>query len=346
MGDSRDSVSLDMETISLGGQEHLVETVFGSVYVAVFGDPDKPALVTYPDLALSYMSCFQGLFFFPEASALLLHNFCIYHISHPGHELGAAAIRPSSVLSVDDLADQIAEVLDFFGLDAVMCMGVTAGAYILTLFAMKYKQRILGLILVSPLCKAPSWAEWLYNKVVSNLLYFHGMCGIVKELLLMRYFSKEVRGNAQVTESEIVQACRRLLDERRSSNVLQFVEAINGRPDITEGLKKLQCRSLLFVGENSPFHSEALCMASKLNRRHCALVEVQACGSLVTEEQPHAMLIPLEYFLMGYGFSRPSQTSVSPRSPLSPSCISPELLSPESMGLKLKPIKTRISLEV
>jgi len=30
---------------------------------------------------------------------------------------------------------------------------------------MKYRQRVLGLILVSPLCKEPSWSEWLYNKV-------------------------------------------------------------------------------------------------------------------------------------------------------------------------------------
>lgn len=71
--------------------------------------------------------------------------------------------------------------------------------------------------------------------------------------------------------------------------------------------------------------------------------QVQSCGSMVTEEQAHAMLIPMEYFLMGYGLYRPSLFTESPRSPLSPSCISPELLSPESMGLKLKPIKTRIS---
>ncbi|EXC15609.1 hypothetical protein L484_006873 [Morus notabilis] len=86
-------------------------------------------------------------------------------------------------------------------------------------------------------------------------------------------------------------------------------------------------------------------MTSKLDRRHGALVEVQPCGSMVTEEQPHAMLIPLEYFLMGYGLYRPTQSNVSPRSPLSPLCIALELFSPESMGLKLKPIKTRISLQ-
>ncbi|XP_010267013.1 PREDICTED: pollen-specific protein SF21 [Nelumbo nucifera] len=347
MADSSGSVSVDMEMISLGGKEHLIQTGRGSISVAVFGDQDKPALVTYPDLALNHMSCFQGLFFCPEAASLLLHNFCIYHISPPGHELGAAAISPDiPVPSVDDLADQVAEVLDYFGLGAVMCMGVTAGAYILTLFAMKYRERVIGLILVSPLCKAPSWTEWLYNKVMSNLLYFYGMCGMLKEILLQRYFGPEVRGDAQVPESDIVQACRRLLDERQSTNVLRFLQAISGRYDLTEGLKKLHCRTLVFVGDNSPFYLEAIHMSSKLDRRYSALVEVQVCGSMVTEEQPHAMLIPMEYFLMGYGLYRPCHLSNSPRSPLSPSCISPELLSPESMGLKLKPIKTRVSLQV
>ncbi|KAI5556706.1 hypothetical protein BDE02_18G053800 [Populus trichocarpa] len=346
MAESNDSVFVDVEKIYLGGKEHHVRTGCGSVSVIVYGDQDKPALITYPDLALNYMSCFQGLFFCPEAASLLVHNFCIYHISPPGHELGAAPISPDDPLpSVDDLADQIIEVLNYFGLGAVMCMGVTAGAYILTLFAMKYRQRVLGLILVSPLCKTPSWTEWLYNKVMSNLLYFYGMCGLLKEFLLQRYFSKDVRGSAEVPESDIAQACRGLLDERQGINVLRFLQAINQRPDITSGLKKLRCRTLLFVGDNSPFHSEALHMITKLDRRYSALVEVQACGSMVTEEQPHAMLIPMEYFFMGYGLYRPCQLSDSPRSPLSPSCISPELLSPESMGLKLKPIKTRVSLE-
>ncbi|EEC72770.1 hypothetical protein OsI_06423 [Oryza sativa Indica Group] len=284
MGDSGGSVvSIDVERISFGGKEHHIHTNHGPVSVAVYGDHDKPALVTYPDIALNHMSCFQGLLFCPEAASLLLHNFCIYHISPPGHELGAAPISPNAPIpSVDDLADQVADVLDFFGLGSVMCLGVSAGAYILTLFAAKYRDRVLGLILVSPLCKPPTWTEWFYNKVASNLLYYYGMCGLVKEGLLQRYFSKEVRGCSDLPESDIVQACR----------------------------------------------------------------SVQACGSLITEEQPHAMLIPMEYFFMGYGLYRPSQLDCSPRSPLSPFCISPDLLSPESMGVKLKPIKTRVRLEV
>ncbi|CDY13963.1 BnaC09g38630D [Brassica napus] len=67
--------------------EHHVKTCDGLVSVVVYGDQEKPALITYPNVALNYLSCFQGLFLCPEAVSLLLHNFCIYHISPPGHEV-------------------------------------------------------------------------------------------------------------------------------------------------------------------------------------------------------------------------------------------------------------------
>ncbi|KAF9618772.1 hypothetical protein IFM89_002640 [Coptis chinensis] len=324
MGDSSDSVSIDIEMIPLGGKECLVETS--------------------KDIA-----CFQGLLFCPDAASLLLHNFCIYHIDAPGHEFGAPGIPSDvSLLTMDDLADQVAEVLDFFGLKEVLCLGVTAGAYILTLFAMKYRERVRGLILVSPLCKAPSWTEWFYNKVMLNLLYFYGICGVLKECLLQRYFSKEIRCGMHGAESDIVQACRRLLDERQSLNVMRFLQATNERRDLTDSLKKLKCKTLIFVGESSPFHSEAVHMSTQMDSKNTALVEVQACGSLVTEEHPYAMLVPIEFFLMGFGYYKQPPASSHSSNPTSPSyhtCISPELLSSESLGVKLKPIKTRIKLK-
>jgi len=92
-----------------------VRTRCGSVTVAVYGDEDKPALITYPDVALNYMSCFQGFFFCPEVASLLLHNFCVYHTNPQGHEMGAAPMSSDvPVPSVADLADQVADVLHFF----------------------------------------------------------------------------------------------------------------------------------------------------------------------------------------------------------------------------------------
>lgn len=136
------------------------------------------------------------------------------------------------------------------------------------------------------------------------------------------------------------------LDDVHSRNVMRYMQAINQRVDLSERVKKLKCRTLIIFGEHSPFHHEALHLSTQMHRRYNALIEVQACGSLVTEEQPHAMFVPMELFLMGYSFyQRPVYSlSSTPTSPLSPPCVSPELLSPESLGLKLKPIKTRVSV--
>ncbi|RRT61129.1 hypothetical protein BHM03_00041026 [Ensete ventricosum] len=172
----------------LGQQEHFIKTSHGTVSVSVFGDQDKPALITYPDVALNRK------------------------------------------------------------------------------------------------CDVNKMASLIQNLQVT--------------------FSYEVCGSSQIPESEIVQACR----------------------SVSIPLFSIQLNPLFSYPDQ------------------CYLVQVQACGSLVTEEQPHAMLIPLEYFFMGYGFYRLNQFTDSPRGPLSPSCISPELLSPESLGVKLKPIKTRVSI--
>jgi hypothetical protein len=43
-------------------QEHLVRTRCGSVTVAVYGDEDKPALITYPDVALNCKCCRSKIF--------------------------------------------------------------------------------------------------------------------------------------------------------------------------------------------------------------------------------------------------------------------------------------------
>ncbi|CAH1444632.1 unnamed protein product [Lactuca virosa] len=91
-------------------EEHLVKTSSGFVSVAIYGDQEKPVLITYPDLALNQLL-----------------------------QLGAAAMSYNDpLLSVDDLADLVAEVLDYFGRGADIYMGVTIGAYVLTLFAIKY----------------------------------------------------------------------------------------------------------------------------------------------------------------------------------------------------------------
>lgn len=337
-------INLEVELDAWGGERHEVLTTHGPISVLVCGDREKPALVTYPDVGLNYLACFEGLFSCPEATSVLFHNFCIYHIDPPGHQDGAPEIPGTEpVLSVDDLADQVAEVLDHFKVHEIVGLGVGAGSYILSLFAIKYRERAIGLILVSPICRKPTWSEWIYNKAIVNILYYCGATSFVKDSLLQRYFSQEVR--ASPMGGEVLQNYRKHLDDHPSRNMMRYIQAIHQRGDLSEGLAKLKCRTLIIVGENSPFHCESVHMSTVMSRRYQALIEVQACGSLVTEEQPQSMIVPIELFLMFYSFYKRPLSHSSPTSPLSPPCVPPELLSSESLGLKLKPIKTRVAVQ-
>ncbi|WZZ02637.1 hypothetical protein YC2023_088558 [Brassica napus] len=75
----------------------------------------------------------------------------------------------------------------------------------------KHKDRVLGLILISPQRKAPSWSEWAYYK--------------------------EARVSYDV--------CIHLLGERHVISLRLLLEAINRRHDITDGLRSLKCRTLI-----------------------------------------------------------------------------------------------------
>lgn len=72
---------------------HIYWVVFHHVFcVSVFSQLAHFSILTvfgflFIYICLSDMSCFQGLFFCPEVASLLVHNFCIYHISPPGHEV-------------------------------------------------------------------------------------------------------------------------------------------------------------------------------------------------------------------------------------------------------------------
>ena len=93
------------------------------------------------------------------------------------------------------------------------------------------------------------------------------------------------------------------LDDRQSRNVMRFLQAIHQRQDISESLRKLKCRTLIIVGEQSPFHHEALHINKEMNRRYNALIEVcvmQASHPLFCKEFLRAFSVD---FLQCGGFA-------------------------------------------
>ncbi|CAI5974112.1 unnamed protein product [Closterium sp. NIES-65] len=298
----------DEEQAPWRGQAETVMTTHGPLRVTVCGNRSLPPLLTYHDIGLNHSTCFEGLMLCPDTAHLLLGNFCIYHIDAPGHEAGAGEISPlEAQLTASDLAEQVAEVMAWFRLPPAVCIGVGAGAYVLTLLALERPQAVQSLVLVSPVCRAASWGEWARSKVLLGVLCVAGMSKYVKDALVHRYFCHQQTG-FHGPASDSILMFRQELDNREPENVMRYLDIIHSRIDLTPFLLHLKCPVLLVAGEMSEASmQEAAHMMCHLDPMTTSWVQVEASGALVTEERPHMLRKPLESF-----FARQGMHCVSP----------------------------------
>ncbi|CAI5514064.1 unnamed protein product, partial [Closterium sp. Naga37s-1] len=324
----------------------LVPTRFGPLRVTISGDRRNHPLFTYHDIALDHASCFGALFRCPDTAPLLRQHFCVFHVDAPDHEVGAASGRQQRRrLSADDLADQVADAIAHLGLPAVTGLGVTAGAYVLTLLAahqIKRPELVRALILVSPVCRTPTWSEWAFNKLLLSVLSLSGLPALVSGAFSGRYVSPASHTKGGTTAATHL-TCQSLAaqplsprtqpshpiagegEERDPRAVAQYADAFNNRQDITEQVRRITCPCLVLVGEHSAFRDDALHLHKHLPPDLAAWFQVPSSGSLVTVECPHRLYSPLDKFLRTTSFPRPTCSPPHPPSAVPHSCPPPFL---------------------
>ncbi|KAI8491044.1 Protein ndrg3 [Branchiostoma belcheri] len=104
--------------------EEDVETSRGTMKVAVQGNRAKPAILTYHDIGLNHVTCFQNFFNYEEMQ-VILKNFCVYHVNAPGQHMDATPMdvhlatgeRPVETIPPEDLyhyptMDELAVMLE------------------------------------------------------------------------------------------------------------------------------------------------------------------------------------------------------------------------------------------
>ncbi|CAI7892473.1 unnamed protein product [Closterium sp. NIES-53] len=332
-------------------QVELVPTRFGPLRVTISGDRRNHPLFTYHDIALDHSSCFGALFRCPDTAPLLRQHFCVFHVDAPDHEVGAASGRQQRrKLSADDMAEQVADAITHFGLPAVTGLGVTAGAYVLTLLAIKRPELVRALILVSPVCRTPTWSEWAFNKLLLSVLSLSGLPAVVSGAFSGRYLSPATHTKSGTTAATHL-TCQSLAthplsprtqpshlraeegEERDPRAVAQYANAFNNRRDITEQVRRITCACLVLVGEHSAFRDDALHLHAHLPPHLAAWFQVPASGSLVTVECPHRLYSPLDKFLRSTGFPRPPCSPPRPPSAVPRSSCPPPFLHASPLPL-------------
>lgn len=146
-----------------------VPTSRGSIHVAIQGDRrHKTSILTLHDIGLDYVTCFQSFFCFHQVQPLLKH-FAVYHINFPGQNEDAVALDENYVYpTMDEMAELIKEIIEYYRIKDCICIGVGAGANVFLRFGLICPDPIEGLVLVSGTSHTSTWTEWGYQKVWYN----------------------------------------------------------------------------------------------------------------------------------------------------------------------------------
>nr|KAF6501532.1 NDRG family member 2 [Molossus molossus] len=260
---------------------HSVETPYGSVTFTVYGTPKpkRPAILTYHDVGLNYKTCFQPLFQFGDMQEII-QNFVRVHVDAPGMEEGAPVFPVGyQYPSLDQLADTIPCILQYLNFSTIIGVGVGAGAYILSRYALNHQETVEGLVLINIDPNAKGWMDWAAHKLT-------GLTSSIAEMILGHLFSQEeLSGN-----SELIQKYRNIITHAPNlENIELYWNSYNNRRDLNferGGDITLKCPVMLVVGDQAP-HEDAVMADS---------------GGQPQLTQPGKLTEAFKYFLQGMGY--------------------------------------------
>ncbi|XP_014215346.1 protein NDRG3 isoform X2 [Copidosoma floridanum] len=296
-------------------REERVETDRGALIVAVQGNRAKPAILTYHDLGLNYISSFQAFFNYIDMR-VLLENFCVYHVNAPGQEEGAPTLPEDYVYpSMEELGEQLLFVMGHFGLKSAIGFGVGAGANILARFALAHPEKVNALCLINCVSTQAGWIEWGYQKLNCRHLRSQGMTQGVLDYLMWHHFGR----GTEERNHDLVQVYKNYFERRvNPTNLALLIDSYVRRTDlnITRELdptrKKdsstLNVPVMNITGSLSPHVDDTVTLNGRLDPTNSSWMKISDCG-MVLEEQPGKVSEAFRLFLQGEGY-------VAPLSPL------------------------------
>ncbi|XP_045531482.1 protein NDRG3-like isoform X1 [Pieris brassicae] len=279
-----------------------INTDRGRILVAVQGDTMKPAIVTYHDLGLNYLS-FES-FFNHEDMQDILDNFCVYHMNAPGQEEGAATLPENYTYpTLDELASQIKYVQARFGFKTFIGLGVGAGANILARYAINNPSKMEGLALINCTSTQLGWLDWAYFKMTCRMMRRRGMCESAVEFLLWHHFGRI----PEECNPNVVSKYRyQFANIPNPVNVAMFIDVFGKRQDLrlSRDSATMQIPVLNIVGALSPFVDATVTFNSRLEPSMSAWMKISD-SSMVLEEEPGKAAEAFRLFLQGEGYVSP-----------------------------------------
>ncbi|KAM8841317.1 protein NDRG1a isoform 1-T1 [Spinachia spinachia] len=278
-----------------------VETPFGRIHCTMKGVPkgDRPVILTFHDIGLNHKTCWDTLFNHEDMSEIMQH-FAVCHVDAPGQHEGANTFSTGyEYPSMDQLSETLPLVLKHFGLKSVLGMGIGAGSYILTRFALDFPDMVEGLMLININPCAEGWMDWAVHKI-------SGWTHAMPDMIITHLFGKEEINH----NHDLIGTYRHhITNDMNQFNLHLFIKSYESRRDleierpIPGGIfRTLKCPSLLVVGDTSPAVEAVVECNTKLDPTKTTLLKMADCGGMPQVDQPAKLTEAFKYFIQGMGY--------------------------------------------
>jgi 3-oxoadipate enol-lactonase len=228
----------------------------------------------------------------PQMSALALHARAIA-VDLRGHGESEPSSGP---YTMDDLADDVGRLLEALSIPRAVVAGLSMGGYVSFAFYRRYPDRVRGLVLADTRAQADT-AEGRAGRLAMIRTAESQGAGAVADLMLPKLLSPD----SLKTNGDLVRMVRGMVEQTTVDTIIGDLRAMADRPDSTPLLGKIDCPTLVLVGEcdQATPPADAQQMAGAIPGARLELIP--AAGHLANLEQPEAFNRALVSFVRTIG---------------------------------------------
>jgi len=197
------------------------------------------------------------------------------------------------VVTMEDMADDLAALLDELGIDEpIVFCGLSMGGYVAFQFALKYAQRLAGLILCDTRAVADTPQLAAARRATAEEVLEEGSANLVAAMMPKLFAELSASGSPQMVES-----LGRVMLENNPQGTAAAALGMAQRPDVTASLCKIDCPALVIVGSQDAISTAAEMRSIADGIPGAEFVEIPNCGHMSPMEKPDEVNAAIARFI-------------------------------------------------